>query len=79
MQRRLISEAEIPERFGIPLATYRELQRLGRMPGPIPELGLYDCKAIEVALDEFSGLTRGHCAEHKELNEWRERRRADVR
>jgi hypothetical protein len=56
MTRRLVSEQEAVEETGIPLATFRSLVQSKRLPGPIPEIGKYDMKAIDQGIDRLSGL-----------------------
>jgi hypothetical protein len=56
MVRRLVSEAEAVEETGIPLATFRSWVQSKRLPGPIPDLGLFDLKAVDLALDKISGI-----------------------
>jgi hypothetical protein len=56
MARRLLSESECIEETGIPLATFRAWVEIGKLPRPIADLGLYDMKAIDQAIDKISGL-----------------------
>jgi hypothetical protein len=56
MVRRLVSEQEAVEETGIPAATFRNWVATGRLPKPLPELGKYDMKAIDQAIDRISGL-----------------------
>jgi hypothetical protein len=56
MVRRLCSESEAVELTGIPLATFRAWVEMGKLPRPISDLGLYDMKAIDQAIDKISGL-----------------------
>jgi hypothetical protein len=50
------SESMGAERLGLPLATFRHWVRIGRLPGPVPDLDLYDLKALDAACDRMSGL-----------------------
>jgi hypothetical protein len=56
MVRRLVSEKEAVEETGIPLATFRSLVQSKRLPGPLPEIGKFDLKALDAAIDRLSGL-----------------------
>lgn len=68
---RLMSEGAAAAHFGIPLATFRHLVTCGRLPGPFDEIGLYDTKAIDAALDRMSGLGTAPNAR----DAWREKKR----
>lgn len=67
---RLMTEGQAAEAIGLELATFRHLVACGRLPKPLPELGLYDMKAIDVALDRLSGIG----APANALDAWREQR-----
>lgn len=69
MSPRLLSEHDACKATGLPLATFRAWVRLGRLPQPIPDCGLYDLKAIDAALDRFSGIG----APTNALDSWRAR------
>jgi predicted site-specific integrase-resolvase len=56
MTRRLVTEKEAVEATGIELATFRSWVKSGRLPQPIPDLGKFDMKAIDAAIDVISGL-----------------------
>jgi hypothetical protein len=56
MVRRLVSEKEAVDETGIPAATFRNWVATGKLPRPIPDLGLFDMKAIDQAIDKISGL-----------------------
>jgi hypothetical protein len=68
---RFQSEGRAAAILGLPLATFRALVTQGRLPKPDPELGLYDMKALDAALDRLSGLGSPSSA----LEGWREKRR----
>jgi hypothetical protein len=68
---RFQSEAATAAKFNIPLATFRHLVDTGKLPGPIAEIGLYDTKAIDAALDRMSGLGSAVNA----YDNWREKKR----
>lgn len=53
---RLVSEKEAAEAIGLELATFRAWVSSGRLPGPLPDCGRYDLKAIDAAIDRISGL-----------------------
>jgi hypothetical protein len=58
--------------LGVELATFRHLVACGRLPKALPDLGLYDMKAVDAALDRMSGIS----APANALDAWRERRHA---
>jgi hypothetical protein len=70
MSKRLATEAQAATLIGIELATFRHFVAIGRLPKPLPELDLYDMKAIDAALDRMSGIGCGSNA----LERWRETR-----
>jgi hypothetical protein len=53
---RLASEKEAADAVGLELSTFRAWVSSGKLPGPIPDCGKYDLKAIDAALDRISGL-----------------------
>jgi excisionase family DNA binding protein len=53
---RLVTEKEAAEYVGLELATFRAWVSSGRLPGPIPDCGKYDVKALDKAIDLISGL-----------------------
>jgi hypothetical protein len=67
--KRLATGIQAAEAIGLPLATFEELVRCGRLPKPLPEIDKYDMKAIDAALDRMSGLETASNA----LDAWRER------
>jgi hypothetical protein len=67
---RLVTDTAAASELGVPLATFRHLVNCGRLPRPLPELDLYDMKAIHAALDRMSGITSPSNA----LERWREAR-----
>jgi hypothetical protein len=69
---RLQSEVEAAATIGVKLATFRHLVACGRLPKAIPDLGLYDLKAIDAAIDRMSGIG---CATNA-LDAWVEKRNA---
>ena len=64
---RLVDEKEAAEHIGLPLATFRNWVELGKLPKPLPDVGLWDIKALEAALDRVSGLG----ASGNALDAWR--------
>jgi len=56
MVRRLVTEKEAVDETGIPLATFRSWVAIGKLPKAIADLGLFDMKAIDQAIDRISGL-----------------------
>jgi hypothetical protein len=70
--RRLATETAAAEAIGLELSTFRHLVACGRLPKPLPEVGLYDLKAIDAALDRMSGIGTPANA----LDRWRESRHA---
>jgi hypothetical protein len=70
--RRLLTEGAAARVIGLDLATFRHLVACGRLPKPLPEVGLYDMRAIHAALDRMSGLG----APANALEKWRETRNA---
>ena len=63
-------EADAAKTLGIPLSTFRHWVSIGVLPTAIPDLGLYDMKALHKACDRLSGLGSPENA----LDAWRERR-----
>lgn len=49
-------EAAAAQKLGIPLATFRQWVKDRRLPSALPDLNLYDMKAIDAALDQWSGI-----------------------
>jgi hypothetical protein len=73
--RRLLTETELADALGIPLATVRHLVAIGRLPKPLEEFNRYDMEAIDDALDRMSGLGGPTSA----LDNFRARRHASAR
>ena len=69
---RFRSETEAAKALGIPLSTFRSWVESGILPKTLPDLGLYDMKALEKACDRISGLGSSENA----LDAWRQRRTA---
>ena len=69
---RLASEKKAAEEIGLDVATFRTWVECGRLPKPLPDIGLFDLKAIDKALDLVSGLGSSANA----LDAWREKRHA---
>jgi hypothetical protein len=72
IQPRLVSEDTAAQHVGVPLATFRHWVRCGLLPAANDLCGLYDLKAIELALDRLSGIG---CPANA-LDAWREKRHA---
>jgi predicted site-specific integrase-resolvase len=53
---RLVNEKEAADAVGVDLATFRGWVECGKLPGPIPDCGKFDLKAIDAALDRVSGI-----------------------
>ena len=53
---RLVTEKAAAEIVGIPLATFHAWVEAGRLPRPLPDVGLWDTKALDAAVDRISGL-----------------------
>jgi hypothetical protein len=70
---RFICEAEAARQLGIPRSTFQHWVETGILPKPIPDLGLYDMKALDMACDRISGLGSAENA----LDAWRQRRRSE--
>ena len=64
---RYLNEAKSAEALGLPIATFRHWVRIGRLPGPVPDVGLYDAKALDAACDRVAGLGSSQNA----LDAWR--------
>lgn len=69
---RFRSESDAAKALGIPISTFRSWVAGGHLPRAVPDLGLYDMKAVETACDKISGLGSPANA----LDAWRERRNA---
>jgi hypothetical protein len=54
--RRFLSDVDAATQLGLPLATFRSLVEAKLLPRPLPEVGLYDMKALDLACDRLSGL-----------------------
>lgn len=65
---RFVSESKGAEHLGLPLATFRHWVHIGKLPGPIPDVCLYDLKALDAACDRLSGLGTAENA----LDAWRQ-------
>jgi hypothetical protein len=68
MAPRFVSESNATDHLGLPLATFRRLVDQGHLPRPVPLVGLYDLRALEVACDRLSGLVTAQNA----LDAWME-------
>jgi hypothetical protein len=68
---RFICEIEAAKQLGIPRSTFQHWVETGILPKPIPDLGLYDMKALDRACDRISGLGSSENA----LDAWRQRRK----
>ena len=53
---RLVTERVAAFTVGLDVATFRAWVKCGRLPPPVPDVGLYDLKAVDAALDRVSGL-----------------------
>ena len=69
---RLVAEQIAAEHVGVPLTTFRHWVACGLLPKAVELCGLYDLKAVDLALDRLSGIGSPTNA----LDAWRERRRA---
>ncbi len=69
---RFLGETEAAKTLGIPLSTFRSWVESGLLPKALPDLGLYDMKALDSACDRISGLGSSENA----LDAWRQRRTA---
>jgi hypothetical protein len=67
---RLATDETAAKEIGLPLATFRAWVACGRLPKPLPDCGLYDTKALDLALDRISGIGSPTNA----LDAWRLRR-----
>jgi hypothetical protein len=70
---RFVCEAEAAKLLGLPRSTVLQWVETGILPKPIPDLGLYDMKALDKACDRISGLGSAENA----LDAWRQRRRSE--
>ena len=69
---RLVCEEIAAQRVGVPISTFRHWVTCGMLPKALDLCGLYDLKAVDLALDRLSGIGSPTNA----LDAWRERRRA---
>lgn len=72
---RLVTENEAAQIVGLDLATFRSWVASGRLPKPIAEIGKYDTKAIDAALDRVSGIGSAANA----LDAWRAKGQGNAR
>ena len=72
---RFVGEAEAADLFGIPPSLFRDLVQTGRLPGPVPDVGLYDVKALDAACDRLSGLGNTGQPATSPFDQWLEKRR----
>jgi hypothetical protein len=73
---RLMSEARAAEAVGIPLNTFREWVRIGKLPSPLPGVGMFDMRKVHLWIDRISGIGDKETAAENALDEWAERRNA---
>jgi hypothetical protein len=71
---RFVSESEAAEALGIPPSLFRDLVQTGRLPGPVPDIGLFDVKALDAACDRLSGLHGSGAPPVNPLDQWLETR-----
>jgi hypothetical protein len=69
---RLATEQQAADAIGLDLATFRHWVACGRLPKPLPDAGLFDTRAIDIALDKLSGIG----SPVHSLDAWREKRHA---
>ena len=53
---RFVTERDAAEALGLPLSNFRHWVKIGRLPGLVADVQLYDLKALHAACDRFSGL-----------------------
>ena len=68
--RRFLSDVDAATQLGLPLATFRSLVEAKLLPRPLPEVGLYDMKALDLACDRLSGLGSAKNA----LDAWKDKK-----
>jgi hypothetical protein len=52
---RLVKDKEAADAVGLDLATFKAWVQSGRLPKPL-DCGLFDLKALDIAIDRISGL-----------------------
>ncbi len=77
MTPRLLSRANAAKHCGLPIKTFSEWVKTGRLPPPIEGTRYWDRAAIEAALNHLSGLVSpgGGAPTQSALEEWKEKRR----
>ena len=73
---RFVAERVAAERLGMPPSVFRDLVKTGRLPGPVPDVGLYDVKALDAACDRLSGLGNTGQLAASPFDRWLEKRSA---
>jgi hypothetical protein len=68
---RLVKEKGATEYTGLEPATFRAWVSSGRLPPALPDYGLWDIKALDLALDRISGIGSATNA----LDAWRGKKR----
>ena len=68
--RRFLSDVDAATQLGLPLTTFRSLVEAKLLPRPLPEVGLYDMKALDLACDRLSGLGSAKNA----LDAWKDKK-----
>lgn len=74
---RFYKEAGAAAELGLELSQFRHLVSTGHLPPPLRQVGLYDIKALNAAVDRMSGI--GHDKKDEAANAlhaWRMSRRA---
>jgi len=71
---RFAPENEAAAFLGLPPSLFRDLVATGRLPGPVPDVGLYDVKALDAACDRLSGLSGAGQPAVGALDQWLEKR-----
>lgn len=70
--KRFLTEKEVAEYLPLEISQFRHWIRIGRMPAPMPDINLWDRKALDAACDRLSGLG----APQNALDSWEEKRKA---
>jgi hypothetical protein len=70
--QRLITKSQAAAYCGLSKAGFSSWVSSGKLPGPIPGTARWDIRAINVALDQLSGI--GDSADVSALDRWRSNR-----
>lgn len=67
---RFVQEDAAARILGLPISNFRHWVKIGRLPGPVADVQLYDLNALHIACDRISGIG----APQNALDAWMEKK-----